>query len=243
MTYDEFSPAPHLQGAVSSYWRFALPPDHTPPDFIHTIPPDGAVSLCWLPPGRVVVMGPRVPVFAGAEYAGIRFLPGGAGPLLNVDVPSLRDAVLPLDRPDFAAVMQAQGIPGLDALLTRWAEAAGWTSPDPTVAEITRRIVATDGAAPVADLVHGLGLSYRQILRRFHHASGLTPKEFARLRRLRAACLHAFQSANPAWAALSADTGFSDQAHLARECQDVYGWPPRLVHEYLRRITHLTVLP
>jgi hypothetical protein len=27
---------------------------------LHTVPPDGAVNLCWLPPGRFVIMRPRV---------------------------------------------------------------------------------------------------------------------------------------------------------------------------------------
>ncbi|HBY63303.1 MAG TPA: hypothetical protein DEH78_26065, partial [Solibacterales bacterium] len=225
----------------AGYWRFSLPPGSAPP--VHTIPPDGVVSLCWLPHGQAVVVGPRVtalrvPVQPGAEYAGIRFLPGAAGPLLGIDVVSLRGAMIGIDPPGFAEVMRSQGLAGLDALLLRWTKSARWPGPDPVVAELTRRILATDGAATVAELVAGLGLSYRQILRRFYQAAGLTPKEFARLRRLRAACLSAVQRADPGWATVSAEAGYADQSHLSREFQDVYGWPPRLVHEYLRRIDH-----
>ena len=247
MTYGEFAPAPALRNAIASYWRFALQPSPRSAPHLHTVPPDGAVNLCWLPPGRAVVVGPRVtalrvPVQPGMEYMGVRFLPGAAAAFLGLRVPSIRDKVEPIERSDFALAMQTSGLAGLDDLLTRWAQQIGWQGPDPAVGELTLRILQSDGMAPVGALVAGLNLSYRQILRRFHESAGLTPKEFARLRRLRLACLQAVQSAEPRWAGLSADTGYSDQSHLVREFQDIYGWPPRLVHEYLRRIEHGNVI-
>lgn len=247
MTYEEFAPASPLADIVASFWRFALPRSHEPATMLHTIPPDGLVNLCWIPPGNAVVMGPRVtalrvPVQAGAAYLGVRFLPGAAGPLLGINVMSIRETVAPFDRADFASVMQDSGLTGLNDLLLQWAAKRGWRGPDPAVTELTRRIVHSEGASPVSALIAGLNLSYRQILRRFHEAAGLTPKEFARLRRMRFACLQAVRSAEPRWAGVSAETGFSDQSHLVREFQDIYGWPPRLVHEYLRRIDHRAVI-
>ncbi|MDZ4799804.1 MAG: helix-turn-helix domain-containing protein [Bryobacteraceae bacterium] len=246
MVYEEFAPAPQLTNAVS-YWRFALPASHQPASMLHTVPPDGAVNLCWLPASRAVLMGPRlaalrVMVEAGCEYTGVRFLPGAAGPLLGIDVRSIRDQLRPFPDTDFASVMQTSGLSGLDALLPGWARKVGWHGPDPVVAKLTRRIIESEGMAPVSDLTEGLNLSYRQALRRFHEASGLTPKEFARVRRMRSTCLRAVVSEDPQWAGLSADAGFADQAHLSREFRDIYGWPPRLVHEYLRRIEHLRVI-
>ena len=181
----------------------------------------------------------RVPVSAASEYIGVRFLPGAAGPLLGIDVRSVRDVVRPFDNAELADVMR--GVEGLDDLFVSWAERGAWSGPDRAVHELTRRVIDSDGTASVAELTAGLGLSYRQILRRFHEAAGVTPKEFARLRRFRAACLRAVRSADPQWAAVSADAGFSDQSHLVREFQDIYGWPPRLAHEYLRRIEHTVV--
>ena len=246
MIYEEFRPAPPLMDIVACYWRFALPPSHEPPIMQHAIPPDGAVNLCWLPPGRAVILGPRVtalrvPVHAGAEYLGARFLPGAAGPLLGIDVSSVRDTVVPFERHDFASALASRGLPGMERVLLDRVASDGWKGLDTMVVELTRRIVASDGATPVSELVAGLDLSYRQVLRRFREAAGLTPKEFARLRRLRAACLQVFRSTDPHWADVSANTGFSDQSHLVREFQGTYGWPPRLVHEYLRRIEHRSV--
>ena len=102
MTYEELAPPPGLAEAVASVWRFVLPAANPAP-LVHTVPPDGAVNLCWLPPGRAVLLGPRlqalrVPVQPGAEYCGVRFLPGAAGPLLGVDPRALRDAVTPDER-------------------------------------------------------------------------------------------------------------------------------------------------
>src|SRR5687767_3502212 len=218
MIYQEFAPAPQVANAVASYWRFALPSSHQPATTQHAVPPDGAVNLCWLPPGWSALVGPRVsalrvPVQAGAEYIGIRFLPGAAGPLLGINVRSVREAVNAFPKPDFEAVMRSRALAGLDELVSKWAVDIAWQGPDPAVSELTRRIVDSDGKAAVADLLQGLNLSYRQILRRFHEASGLTPKEFARLRRFRAACLQAVRTSDPQWAAVSVDGGFSDQSH------------------------------
>src|SRR5688572_6292619 len=188
MIYEEFPPAQSLADAVACYWRFALPASHRPEQMEHAVPPNGMVSLCWLPYGMAVLVGPRVtalrvPVRAGAEYRGVRFLPGAAGPLLHIDVRSTRDSVKPYPNDEFAEAMRDDGFAALDNVLLRWAERIGWRGPDPAVAELTRRIVESDGTAQVCALIEGLGLSYRQVLRRFHEASGLTPKEFARLRR------------------------------------------------------------
>lgn len=236
MTYEESPPCAALAAALASHWRFALAPDHPPG--LHRVPPDGLVNLCWVPPGRAVLVGPRlaalrVPVAAGAEYRGVRFLPGAARALLGVASASIREQVVPFDDERVARALSA-GPAAVESLFVR----LGWEGPDPAVFELTRRILVSDGTAPVGDLTAGFDLSYRQLLRRFYEAAGLTPKEFARLRRLRAACLEAVASAEPSWAAVSAGAGFADQSHLAREFRGIFGWPPRLVHEYLRQIEH-----
>lgn len=247
MIYEELPPVPSLGEVVSCYWRFALPTSHKPNPTTHIVPPDGTVNLCWIPPGRGVVMGPRmnalrVPVQAGMSYFGVRLLPGVAGPLLGLDVKTLRNGIEPFEPSDFAATMRSSGLVGMDALIMGWVQRSGCEPVDPVVAELTRRILALHGAVSVSALVVGLRLSYRQVLRRFYEATAMTPKEFARLRRMREACLQAVRSAEPGWADVAVATGFSDQPHLVREFRDIYGWPPRLVQEYLRRIEHLSVV-
>jgi AraC-like DNA-binding protein len=174
---------------------------------------------------------------------GVRFLPGAGGALLGLDPRKLRDKVTLLSQDsEVSRVLEQSGFDGLDAYLRRRVAEPEWLGVDRVVLEVTRRIVSSDGALAVSALTAGLNLSYRQVLRRFHQASGLTIKEFSRLRRLRAACVEAVRCDAPWWAGISAGAGFSDQAHLAREFTDIYGWPPRLVHEYLRRIQHVSLV-
>jgi transcriptional regulator GlxA family with amidase domain len=150
--------------------------------------------------------------------------------------------VCPYSSIDFATAMTTAGLDAMDSLLLRWIEQADWGGPDPIVAAVTQKILKAHGTVSVSELAAGCGVGYRQVLRRFHEATGLTPKEFARLRRLREACVRALGRNEPGWADLSAATGFADQSHLVREFQDIYGWPPRLVHEYLRRIDHVNLV-
>lgn len=70
---------------------------------------------------------------------------------------------------------------------------------------------------------------------------GLSPKEFARLRRIRHACILMLAEQEAALADISHDGGYADQPHLTREFRGVFGSSPRLVEAYLRRIEHIAV--
>ncbi len=77
MIYEEFQPAADLRDTVACFWRF-VPRE----SMLHVIPPDGTVSITWLPLQRfAVVVGPRmdalrVNVSGGDEYRGLRLRPG-----------------------------------------------------------------------------------------------------------------------------------------------------------------------
>ena len=257
MQYEEFAPPSEARQVVTSIWRFELDP-RDDEAVEHVIPPDGMVSVAVAlrpseTPGPVAV-GPRlsalrVPVRRGDRFVGLRCAPaGGALALLGVPPGRLRDLVVPLDRvaPDFAADIRRAlaGVLDATAAVDRLravvaARLANAPRPDPLVAGMVDRMLAARGDVPVLTLAAGTGVSYRQSLRRFRHAVGLSPKELARLIRLRYACLLAIEAARPTWARVSAETGFADQAHLGREFSDVFGWSPELVREYLRRIDHV----
>ncbi len=86
-------------------------------------------------------------------------------------------------------------------------------------------------------------MSSRQLQRRFSAAVGLSPKQFARVRRLREALLHLVEESDVSWAAVAAELGFADQAHLIREFSALAGLPPVVVSERIRRIGHGRVRP
>ena len=74
-----------------------------------------------------------------------------------------------------------------------------------------------DPDTSIASLAADSRFSYRQMLRIFYEAAGLTPKEFARLSKIRMACLRACETHPAGWAEIAAESGFADQAHLSRE--------------------------
>jgi AraC-like DNA-binding protein len=77
--------------------------------------------------------------------------------------------------------------------------------------------------ADVAGVVDEVGYSHRRFITLFHHAVGLTPKRFCRVQRLQRAL--AGITTLPL-AAVAADAGFSDQAHLTREFRELAGVSP-----------------
>lgn len=253
VVYEEFAPAAGLADRIASYWRFEVEASD-PERFEHTVVPDGTVNVVWAR-GMAVLVGPRitamrVPVERGPAYAGIRFVPGVAGPILGIEIATVREKSMPLAllKPEraaeFSQAMKQAGrreqlAPELERVAAQWVSHA--EAPDPVVQEMTRRILASQGMAQVADLSDGLGLSYRQLLRRFYKATGLSPKELSRLRRVRWACVQALGT-KETWPGIAAQGGFADQSHMGREFSEVFGWPPALVKEYLERIEHRNVL-
>ena len=85
-----------------------------------------------------------------------------------------------------------------------------------------------------------LGLSDRQLLRRFRVAVGYGPKTLDRVLRFQRflARAGAVATDDESLARLALELGYSDQAHLTRECVRLSGLTPgRLAHARARRPT------
>src|SRR5262245_15143915 len=83
----------------------------------------------------------------------------------------------------------------------------------------------TQGQASVSALMAELGISGRQLDRRFRQAVGLGPKLLGRVLRFR----NAWDSAGEErtnWSALAATCGYYDQAHLIRDFRQFAGRTP-----------------
>jgi AraC-like DNA-binding protein len=83
-----------------------------------------------------------------------------------------------------------------------------------------------------------LDVGPRQLRRRFQYQCGLSPKEFARLRRMRQTCMNILTSRSGRLAIAAVESGFTDQAHMAREFSKVFGDTTTLVMEHLASIEH-----
>lgn len=105
------------------------------------------------------------------------------------------------------------------AIRTRLAEAP---EIDAEVAWSLERITA----APIGALAAELGWSHRRLIARYRDAVGLPPKMVARIVRFEALTARLSSGRPVDWAALAADCGFFDQAHLAREVRDLAGVTP-----------------
>jgi AraC-like DNA-binding protein len=81
------------------------------------------------------------------------------------------------------------------------------------------RQLTRESRVRVADLARELGLSERQLLRRFDDAVGYGPKVLARVLRL-------LELRGDGLAALALQAGYADQAHMSAEARRLTGLTP-----------------
>ncbi|MCA8901910.1 MAG: AraC family transcriptional regulator [Hyphomonas sp.] len=259
MKYRELPPPVEAAPYVESLWLFEAE-DVFGDAPSHVIVPDGALSLSLfrLPDGPIFpsFAGPalqahKVPLMAGAIYAGVRLRPGTAGSSLREDVSRWRGAIGPLqDAPPalltrlaatLPRVATPDELPGLLDALTR--NIAAHAAPvDGPVRDLAGAIMQGGGRDPLGPLVARTGLSERHMRRRFAFQCGLSPKEFARLRRVRTACVEIVAGRRSTYAEASAEAGYADQAHMSRDFQSVFGNSVSLVQQYLDSIEHGALL-
>jgi AraC-like DNA-binding protein len=166
---------------------------------------------------------------------GLRLRPGIAGSVLGMPASGLRD-----QRPPVEAVWGRPGSELSDRVGTAEApprrrevlEAAVASRlarakrPDPLVLAAARRLGFP--GSRVGLLSQALGVSERQLLRRFNEAVGYGPKMLDRVLRFQR-----FRSRAPTitrgdveLARVAAELGYSDQAHLSRDCLTLSGLTP-----------------
>jgi len=97
--------------------------------------------------------------------------------------------------------------------------------PPPELGEAWRRMRGADGQVRVADLADEVGWSRRHLGERFRTELGLAPKQAARVLRFERAG-RLLRSGRTDLAALAAECGFYDQAHLTNEWRALAGCTP-----------------
>lgn len=97
-------------------------------------------------------------------------------------------------------------------------------------------MTARAGNIRIKDVVALTGLSRRQFERRFLSRVGITPKRFCRIKRFYSVLSYHSRFPNSEWADIAATCGYSDQAHLIRECKFFSGKSPTV---YLNSITKI----
>lgn len=225
VVYREHAVPCALRAVVARGWTLeAAPPG------VHGWPvlPDGHVDLVATAGHRVMLAGPATrthlaDVPARGGVAGVRLRPGATHALFGLPAAALRDQA-----PDLADVWPAarrswdddalgglvdplDRLRGLYALLGPRAAAA----PDRLVEHAVALIVAGDPS--VTSVAHTVGLTPRQLLRRFDLAIGYGPKRLQRIVRLQRLLAVRRRHPQVSLASTAADAGYADQAHLTRE--------------------------
>jgi len=255
MDYREFACTPEFAGHVARFWQFASSPDA--PDLTdHVIPPDGCASIAvrLAPEGSAVfvsVLGPaakahRVKVAKGWTYHGARIRPGAIRGLLGIEAQDLTGRVQPMDDivPALARRLVQAIEPGQGAidfpLAFETALRPELANPvDGLVCDLAQQIMQGTGEA---DMLAAGRLGERQVRRRFVRETGLGPKLFERLVRVRKLCVHLSSKTPPRLTTLAHDLGYADQSHLCRDIREVFGQTPQALAERIRQISHHAVV-
>lgn len=115
----------------------------------------------------------------------------------------------------------------LDALLTPLLRAGPGTLAQAELAMGLADRIRTDRTIRrVADFARAEGLSVRTLQRLFAGYVGVSPKWVLLRYRVHEALERAASGAEADWAALAAELGYSDQAHLVRDVTATVGVPP-----------------
>jgi AraC-like DNA-binding protein len=102
-----------------------------------------------------------------------------------------------------------------------------------------KQIEASGGARKVGDVAKALHMSRKHFNVLFRDHVGMSPKVFASLVRFDRLSTRIRVSSGHSWADLAFETGFADQAHLAREVRRFSGMSPTALQTYLWDIVSL----
>ncbi len=232
MRYQEFAPGGEASGFVECYWVL----EGAEPGSVQRVVPDGRPELIfnlgapfeawrdgeWHAQAQCFLVGQiTAPLLlratAGSHIVGVRLGPAGAAQLLGIPAQELTGRTVPLDELGLKQLAEMRDAGDIEkALLQRRRRE------DPLIDEAVRLL---SGSLDVAAVASRLGVSSRQLERRFKAQVGISPKLFARIRRFQRV-FPAIENDGAGWVDAAADCGYYDQAHLIRDFREFAGEPP-----------------
>jgi AraC-like DNA-binding protein len=232
--YRELAPPAGLRRALACIWVRVVPANGAPPV---RVLPDACSDLIWRSGDGAFIAGPDTGPVAGAALPGAvvigaRFRPGAGGPALAHPLDELRD--MRVDLGELLPALARRLDPALPpaAALRQVVLAAGRLAearPPDALADAAAGRLA-DPRARSETVARELGVSERQLRRRFLASVGYGPKTLQRVLRFQRFLRELDRAgADADLARLSADCGFADQAHLTRECSRLAGLSPAAI--------------
>jgi AraC-like DNA-binding protein len=237
-TLARHEPSASLAAFVEYYWVLRWDLEGQPPHE-QTILPHPNVNLSFEPSGTGIYGVDRRlftrSLSGRGQVLGVRFQAGCFRPFWQAPISQLTDRVVPASRlfgpaaeRTRQAVMAASGDEGMvsaaEGLLL-----SALPAPDPVAsqaASLVRRIVADSSLRRVDQLALASGMTVRGLQRVFADYVGVSPKWVMCRARLHEAAARADSGEQVDWAALAADLGYADQAHLTRDFTATIGAPP-----------------
>ncbi|MFT4166528.1 MAG: AraC family transcriptional regulator [Microlunatus sp.] len=203
--HSDAAPPPDLVDRVARVWRRSgsLPPAL----------PEPSVDLVVFADGTLWLTGPETRARTGRltePLTGFRLHPGTCASVLGIAADEVPLAGMPFPGSGIEDGLQALRAPARPA--------------DRAVNRVIRAMRAEPGLS-VSRYASAVGLSERQLRRRFQVSVGLSPKTYARMLRLHLAMALARTSLAPDWADIAARSGFYDQPHLLAEFRRAVGMP------------------
>jgi AraC-like DNA-binding protein len=249
LAYSETPPPSALAPYVRCLWRLHGPAPSTAPDVVL---PDGMPELVinfadpfTHHPGdaapsrqpKAILVGQITRPFGlqpgrAVDVLGIRFWPAGAHALLGLPMGMTTDGYLDLADVDgtlATAVAQARGEPRWANRERRVVQALGrlaQSATDDGLQRLTRRVLIGATDCTVDRLSGLLGLSPRQLSRRFGQDVGIGPKRLLRIVRFQRAVRALESDAVGSLTRVALTCGYHDHAHLTREFRRLAGRTP-----------------
>jgi AraC-like DNA-binding protein len=245
LTYREWQAPPELRHVLECFWRRER---WRPPSHGLGVLPDGRVDLIWAA-GEAIVIGPQTrslkrPLPPDVAVIGARFAPGVGPGLLGVPAHELANMHVPLEaidagpatvlRRDLAAIQDcAVASQSIARAIGRRLDSH--RPRDLAVKHATALL--SDPRARVEHVACALGLSERQLQRRFRQEVGYGPKALQRVLRFQRLLRVLKLEYEPGGLArIAAAVGYSDQAHLTREAREFSGLSPSRLKIALRAL-------
>lgn len=176
---------------------------------------------------RLWVQGPVATFHIGFQPTGFHRLFGlGMDQVVDIGAPADSLGLKPLD--DLVArVRRARDFEARVRVADDWiAHRLAWSRAAGPIDHLARLIRRAGAAPQVADMAARVGLSPRQLQRRFIEQVGLAPKLYARTVRFDAVLDARERRPGATWTELAHRYGYFDQAHLLRDAHAFTGAAP-----------------
>lgn len=213
------------------------------PTGTHLLVPDACSDLLWTSHGEIWLCGPETTgwTFAlpkGTTAVGVRLRPGMVPAVFGIDTSTLLNRRVRLGDVigKHAECSVASVIAEATCADDRRLALESFVATLPVVkahrdfAEQTLNRLTSWPRAPQSELASHLGLTPRQLHRKCTYGFGYGPSTLARIIRFhRFLAITEIDRPSVAWpiAAAAIDAGYTDQAHLGRDCRSITGRTPK----------------